>query len=741
MDQKENPSFSRFTSLRDVQPTATALEAIVREIGDNTHAAVTARYREIVHRLDDDQLPAAEAEALQTSKTRIKSGQPAFIVSVIVEGGRSAAHITGYTGCVMVDIDNIPTASYSTVRQQIRSDIHSLLTHTSISGRGIRIISLVEGITDKNTFAEAWKAVNEYYARLTGIEVDSQCKNATRMSVICHDPEVQYRPDATPFTVAEVRQATEARKAETNRRKAATRAEKLAKKHRHASPEQAYITITDQLEKEGMKYAAGTYNAYVSRCFYWMNRYGIPQEDTEAWAIRQFPDYPADQLLPVVKSCYALTAEHGIMELPDTGGPRKRKASVEEMEDFICGYMHIRKNMLTHQLEVQLIGDGTEQREWTRLTDEEENTLWCDMERSGMEVDMHHLRTLLTSSYPETYHPLLDYLQRLPEWDGTTDYIRQLADMVHVKDNPQCLSSPTDGESPVSLDFTEILRHWLVAMIAAALNDDVVNQVMIVFIGPQGCFKTSFTQNILPPELRAYFVIKSDFDRFNKDDLFTLTEKLIINLDEIDEIKSPQLNQIKSIVTKPYVDERPAYGRNKEHLPHVASFVATGNNQEFLTDYANRRWFPFEIDHIDNPWETTFPYEGIYAQAYALYQRGYRYWFTSEEIKSLSRHVRKFEIPKPEFELILTYYRKPQDQERGTLITCAQILERFNSSNLHLTMQKVGRAMKTLDFKKIHTKGANYWYVVERTPEDVQHNLPEEEEAKPPVKEEQDLPF
>ena len=69
MDQKENPSFSRFTSLRDVQPTATALEAIVREIGDNTHAAVTARYREIVHRLDDDQLPAAEAEALQTSKT------------------------------------------------------------------------------------------------------------------------------------------------------------------------------------------------------------------------------------------------------------------------------------------------------------------------------------------------------------------------------------------------------------------------------------------------------------------------------------------------------------------------------------------------------------------------------------------------------------------------------------------------------------------------------------------------
>jgi hypothetical protein len=49
--------------------------------------------------------------------------------------------------------------------------------------------------------------------------------------------------------------------------------------------------------------------------------------------------------------------------------------------------------------------------------------------------------------------------------------------------------------------------------------------------------------------------------------------------------------------------------------------------------------------------------------------------------------------------------------------------------------------MKTLDFKKIHAKGANYWYVVERTPEDVQHNLPTGGEAKSPVKEEPDLPF
>jgi predicted P-loop ATPase len=114
----------------------------------------------------------------------------------------------------------------------------------------------------------------------------------------------------------------------------------------------------------------------------------------------------------------------------------------------------------------------------------------------------------------------------------------------------------TDSSDNVSLgwlgfSFLKVLSFISSSSSSLRNNDDVVNQVIIVFIGPQGCFKTSFTQNILPPELRAYFVIKSDFDRFNKDDLFTLTEKLIINQDEIDEIKSPQLNQIKSIVISP----------------------------------------------------------------------------------------------------------------------------------------------------------------------------------------------
>ena len=74
-----------------------------------------------------------------------------------------------------------------------------------------------------------------------------------------------------------------------------------------------------------------------------------------------------------------------------------------------------------------------------------------------------------------------------------------------------------------------------------------------------------------------------------------MTENLLVNFEEIDSMQRSELNQLKAMTTTLYVNERPAYGRNKVHLPHVASFCATGNNLQFLTDdTGNRRWLPFE---------------------------------------------------------------------------------------------------------------------------------------------------
>lgn len=748
--KSSNPS--RFHSLRDTRPEPTTWQVLFKEITNSTHTAATRHYRAHLATLSDIEATgdAQQLEQWKLTKSNLKNAQPAFIPSVLLEGGRTYAHVKGFTGFIMVDIDGIPPERFAAILTLVKEDIHSFLVYITISGCGIRVISHVEGGVTKANYRMVWEWVNDHYARLCGVEIDGQCKNATRMSVLCHDPEALLRPEASSFHTSGMKP-----REKPKRGTAVT-----------VTAERSYKIIRAQLEEEGIAYAPGSYNDYVSRCFYHTNRYGVPQADAEAWALRTFPDYPRERLLPIVKSCYSLTMEFNTVPLPRSVRKKEKendsshkKATVEEMEEFINGYMKFRMNMLTHQIETQLIADAYTDRpeasacHWQRLTDHIENSLWCAMQHHGMAVNLNELHTLLGSDFVKEYHPLKEYLDGLPPWDGETDYIGRLAAMVHVKESPhsplqQDKSRERNDLSETPVRFADILKRWMVSMIAAALNETVVNQVILTLIGRQGSYKTSFMQHILPPVLSEYYTTKSNSSRMTKDDLFTMTENLVINLEEIDTMPPSELNQLKAMVTQRYVDERRAYGRNKVHLPHVASFVATGNNLQFLTDdTGNRRWLPFEVEDIDSPWEADIPYEGIYSQTYALYQDvNFRYWFTDKEIQQLRGHVQQFEVPRPEYELILTYYRKPVGLERGVYTTSSQIIGRFGNTSLRLSLQKVGRAMRELGFRQVKASNANYWVVVERTTEEVQHLLPAEaEQADPPgekpSEENTELPF
>lgn len=748
--KSSNPS--RFHSLRDTRPEPTTWQVLFKEITNSTHTAATRHYRAHLATLSDIEATgdAQQLEQWKLTKSNLKNAQPAFIPSVLLEGGRTYAHVKGFTGFIMVDIDGIPPERFAAILTLVKEDIHSFLVYITISGCGIRVISHVEGGVTKANYRMVWEWVNDHYARLCGVEIDGQCKNATRMSVLCHDPEALLRPEASSFHTSGMKP-----REKPKRGTAVT-----------VTAERAYKIIRAQLEEEGIAYAPSSYNDYVSRCFYHTNRYGVPQADAEAWALRTFPDYPREQLLPIIKSCYSLTMEFNTVPLPRSVRKKEKendsshkKATVEEMEEFINGYMKFRMNMLTHQIETQLIADAYTDRpeasacHWQRLTDHIENSLWCAMQHHGMAVNLNELHTLLGSDFVKEYHPLKEYLDGLPPWDGETDYIDRLAAMVHVKESPhsplqQDKSRERNDLSETPVRFADILKRWMVSMIAAALDETVVNQVILTLIGRQGSYKTSFMQHILPPVLSEYYTTKSNSSRMTKDDLFTMTENLVINLEEIDTMPPSELNQLKAMVTQRYVDERRAYGRNKVHLPHVASFVATGNNLQFLTDdTGNRRWLPFEVEDIDSPWEADIPYEGIYSQTYALYQDvNFRYWFTDKEIQQLRGHVQQFEVPRPEYELLLTYYRKPVGLERGVYTTSSQIIGRFGNTSLRLSLQKVGRAMRELGFRQVKASNANYWVVVERTTEEVQHLLPAEaEQADPPgekpSEENTELPF
>ncbi len=698
---------SRFNTLRDTTPQAITWQEIITEIVSNRHEAATRHYREVCVLLAEAEAARTDKERiekLKQQKQRLKAAQPAFVPSVVLQGGRAAKDITAYTHCLMVDIDDIPPERFAETLAKVRADRYGFIVHTTFSGLGIRVIARADVEVTKQNFGQVWQLVNDYYARLTGIAIDRQCKNATRMSVICHDPDVLFRPDAPPMPISEWM--------------AAATPQTKRKAGRPVTAERAAETVKRLVEADGIAYAPGSHNDYISRCLYWMNRFGVAEADARAWALSEFADYDATHhsVASTVHSCYGFTAEHGKYRVSDFGGGGGKgggvgrpssKASVKEMEAFVREWGEFRMNKLINQLEYR-----REEEDWQRMTDQIENSLWRAMHHSGLETDVFRIRTLLQSDFVKDHHPLREYLDVLPPWDGVTDYIGQLSGMVHCRITP-----------PQVFDF--YFRRWFVGLLAGALYDDKVNHVILVLLGAQGIFKSTFMRNLLPPVLRRYYAVKTNSDRMTKDDALAMTEKLLINFEELDSMKRTELNQLKALCTADYIDERPAYGRNKVHLPHVASFCGTGNNIQFLTDdTGNRRWLPFEVERIDDPWTVTLPYEGIYAQAYALLRQGFRYWFEQAEVDALNERNRRFEAPNPARELLLMYYRKPTALEKAKYVTASTVVARFGSA-IRLSPVQVGLALKDLGFERVRTRNGVFWLVIERSSDDVNNLLPE----------------
>lgn len=95
-------------------------------------------------------------------------------------------------------------------------------------------------------------------------------------------------------------------------------------------------------------------------------------------------------------------------------------------------------------------------------------------------------------------------------------------------------------------EFRDYFRKWFVGILPALLDDTVVNHEILVLIGEQGLYKTTWFNFLLPPELRCYFYTKTNSDRLNKDDLFSLTEFALICFEELDGMAACRVEPVEA---------------------------------------------------------------------------------------------------------------------------------------------------------------------------------------------------
>ena len=744
-------SFENFTSKRPVSLTLDAIANFMR--CDQRLESLTKAYR-------------------QTGSKHIKMETPLFAVACFFDGGKGKENIKGLTGLSMVDFDHISPSGplkeeeLSALRSKIAGDPHTVMCYTTISGNGLRIIfryeqpqSKTDGVGDHvfEQYKAAFYAGNAYYEKLLGMKADMQCKNITRLSGIAHDPDVFFRdPDkAEAFTLDEVAAA-------------ASQHAKESKEEKQMQRIQTYYDslVAPMLARKGYKFQPSCHNDYVMRVGYMLAERRFSKKVVVRWALRMFgADYSGTE--QVINSCFASSSSRG-RDGGRAGKGDANTASVDEIKAFLDGRVRLRYNVITSRVECLLTGENTNKSlsglntnhtndannsleentnnsleentnlicpQWQPISDRIVNTLWSQMS-SVMRVNIQDIYRVIESDYVPAFNPFVEYLESLPEWhEGDHDYIADLAATVKIKGEQEHIESPEADSSLFTLRsslpsqeadsslFTlrSSLKKWLVGMVAGWISEDVVNNVILVFIGEQGAYKTTWFNYLLPPQLKQYFYTKTNANRMTRDDLLTLAQYGLVCCEELDTMRPAELNQLKAAVTMPSIDERAAYAHFHEHRKHIASFCGTGNNVSFLSDpTGNRRWLPFEVESIVSPREHPFCYEGIYSQALALYKSGFTFWFTKEEIQEQNRHNRKFETPRLEHELVDLYFRKPLEHENSMFMTSSRVLQIIGSGiTQKLSATRIGMAFSELGFQRVRYHGIRGYLVMQRTAEEI----------------------
>lgn len=289
-----------------------------------------------------------------------------------------------------------------------------------------------------------------------------------------------------------------------------------------------------------------------------------------------------------------------------------------------------------------------------------------EVQLANIRVSIKDVRNYLESDLLSTYNPVEDFLFKCAgKWDGK-DYIRALARTV-----------PTDNPYWEDWFYT-----WFLAMVnqwRSYSHRKYGNSVAPLLISKQGYNKSTFCRSLVPPELQWGYndnLVLSE----KRQVLQTMCQALLLNLDEFNQI-SPQVQQgfLKNIIQLPSVKMKPPYGSHVQEFPRMASFIATSNMEDILSDPSGNRRFlgveltgPIDVSQLPN-------YEQLYAQALAALQAGEKTYFDAEQTKLIMASNRKFEVISPVDQYFNLYFDLTDDAKLGEYLTAAEIFQELKS--------------------------------------------------------------
>ena len=302
------------------------------------------------------------------------------------------------------------------------------------------------------------------------------------------------------------------------------------------------------------------------------------------------------------------------------------------------------------------------------------NSIALDAQAEGIPLWDRDISRYVYSNRVPIFNPLEDFLYNLSGWDGK-DRIRSLA-----------LTVPCNNPH-----WAELFHRWFLNMVAhwRGMDKKYANSVSPLLVGAQGTRKSTFCRSIMPPSQRAYYTDSIDFSR-KKDAELYLNRFALINIDEFDQISATQQGFLKHILQKPVLNVRKPYANAVLEMRRYASFIATSNQKDLLTDPSgSRRFICIEVTGVI---DTSRPidYDQLYSQAMYELDHGERYWFDRNDERIMTENNREFEQIPPEEQLFYRYFRPAREDEAGEWLSPAEILEEIQrNSTIPISAKRV----------------------------------------------------
>ena len=285
---------------------------------------------------------------------------------------------------------------------------------------------------------------------------------------------------------------------------------------------------------------------------------------------------------------------------------------------------------------------------------------------------------LLTITAERSFHPIKEYLEGLPAWDGKKRLETLLIDYLGAEDSSYVRA---------------VTRKTLVAAVARVYEPGIKFDTVLVISGPQGVGKSMFFAKLGGIWFSDSLTISDMRDK-------TGAEKLqgfwIMEIGEMNGIKKVEVETVKSFASRQDDKFRVAYGTVVESHPRQCIICGTSNSKHFLRDVTgNRRFWPVQVtgECEKHPWHMEKALlEQVWAEAVTLYNAGEELILKGEEAVIAAEKQQEALENDDREGLVREYLDKLLPAEWSSMSLAERRM--FLSGDEFTTQNKVGVAMR-----------------------------------------------